>query len=188
MDRSTPPALYERLLGPAWETLSESLRRAHLRGERLQLHGTFRIRRGDRRLSQLVATFLRLPATGDSVATTLHVARTATGEQWVRWFGGVILTTDQSATSDGTMCERFGMIEIVCRLETAGDAIIYRQVGAALWLGGLRLRLPRFLWPKVDGIEEIDQSDMTHVSVRVVVPFIGHLISYDGCVARDEQE
>jgi hypothetical protein len=157
-----------------------------LNGERLCLSGTFRIRRGEGRLAWFAAAILRLPAAGDAVATRLTVLRTASGEKWTRCFAGSELITNQSAANDGTMRERFGLIEIICRLEADCYEIRYRQVGAAICLGGLRLSLPRRLWPVVEGIEQAHGPNQTRVSVRVTVPLIGHLISYDGTVARDD--
>jgi hypothetical protein len=183
-DSSSLP-LYPRLLGPAWAELDEALRQAHLEGERLSLSGTFRIQRGTGRLARLVAAMLRMPEAGEAVATRLTVVRTASGERWTRQFAGSELITTQTAAADGTMRERFGMIEISCRLEASGGAICYRQVGAAICVGGLRIPLPRWLWPFVEGIEEADGPGQTRVSVRVTVPLIGHLISYDGTVMRE---
>jgi len=86
------------------------------------------------------------------------------------------------------MRERFGMIEISCRLEVDHGAILYRQVGTALRLGRLRFSLPRRLWPVVEAVEEAHGPLATYVSVRVTVPVVGHLITYDGCVRREEPE
>jgi hypothetical protein len=182
----SPPPLYPHLLGPAWARLDETLRQAHLDGERLCLCGTFCIRRGASRMARFVARMLRLPAAGEAVATRLTVVRTNSGETWTRLFAGNELVTTQTAAADGTMRERFGMIEISCRLEAGSGAICYRQVGAAICLGGLRLPLPRWLWPVVEGIEEAHGPGRTRVSVRVTVPLIGHLISYDGSVMRED--
>ena len=185
VDASLPVPLYLRLLGAAWADLDEALRQAHLDGEKLRLSGTFRIRYGKGRVARLAAIILRLPAAGEAVVTRLTVLRTASGEKWTRRFAGSALITTQSVAADGTMRERFGLIEISCRLEAGGGAIHYHQVGAAICLGGLRLPLPRWLWPVVDGTEEAHGPDATHVSVRVTVPLIGHLISYDGIVRRE---
>jgi hypothetical protein len=187
-DASLSPQLYAQLLGPAWERLAEPLRRARLEGQRLRLGGTFCVRRGESPLARLLARILRLPAAGEEVATTLTVSRTATGEKWMRSFAGAEMITTQTAAADDTMRERFGIIEIVCRLEANSDAIVYRQVGAALRLGVVRLPLPRRLWPVVEGIEKADGPATTRVSVRVSVPLAGHLISYNGGLTRDELE
>ena len=98
------------------------------------------------------------------------------------------MVTTQTAADDGTMRERFRMIEIVCRLEASRSAILYHQVGAAIRLGGLRFPLPRRLWPIVEGIEESHGPSMTRVSVRVTVPFVGVLISYEGLLAKEGRE
>lgn len=131
---------------------------------------------------------LRLPAAGDAIPTTLTVVPTVTGEKWIRSFAGSELITTQTAAADGTMRERFGVIEIVCRLEAGTSSIVYRQVGAAIYLAGLRFPLPRLLWPTVEGTEEAHGPSMTRVSVRVTLPLAGHLISYDGRLTREEPQ
>jgi hypothetical protein len=173
------------LLGPAWGELDEAPRQAHLQGERLCLCGKFRIRRGANWLGRLVAMIVGLPAAGEAVATRLSVLRTAGGEKWIRSFAGAKVLTTQTAAADGTLRERFGMFEISCRLDVDRAAIRYRQVGAALRLGRLRLALPRRLWPLVEGVETAQGPLATHVSVRITAPFCGHLISYDGVVKRE---
>ncbi len=131
--------LYARLLGAEWAQLDETLRRAHLQGDRLCLSGTFQIRRGESWLARVVARILRLPATSEAVAARLTVLPTASGEKWIRRFGDSELMTTQTAAADGTMRERFRIIEISCRLEATSGAITYRQVGAALRLGRLHV-------------------------------------------------
>jgi hypothetical protein len=183
---TSPPSLYARLLGVDWAKLDEALRLAHLDGERLCLSGTFRVRRGEGRLARFTATILGLPDSGEAVATRLTVRRTDGGETWTRSFGRSQVITTQSAATDGTMRERFSLIEISCRLEANYNSIRYRQVGAAICLSRLRLLLPRPLWPVVEGVEETHGPNQTRVSVRVIVPIVGHLISYDGTVARED--
>ena len=116
--------LYPRLLGEAWAQLDGVLRQAHLEGEQLCLIGTFRIYRSETWLGRLAAMILRLPAASEAVATRLTVLRTASGEKWIRLFAHSELITTQMAAADGTMRERFGMIEISCRLEVDNGAIL----------------------------------------------------------------
>jgi hypothetical protein len=187
---TSPSPLYPRLLGPAWAGLDEALRQAHLDGERLCLSGTFCVRVGTGLGARIAGLLLRLPAAGDAVATRLTVVRTNNGESWTRSFANSKMTksqmtTRQTAHADGTMRERFSIIEIACRLEADGKTICYHQVGASLRFGPVRIPLPRRLWPLVVGTEAAHGPGQTRVSVRVTMPLVGHLISYDGIVTRE---
>jgi len=180
--------LYARLLGTAWTRLPVEVRQAHLDGERLCRSGTFRIRHGTSTLSRIAAAILRLPRAGDAVATQLIVLRTKDGEKWVRRFAGNTLTTTQTTDTSGLLIEHFGMLEIRVRLEVDAGALIYRQVGAALRLGLLRVPLSRCLWPFITGSEKADCPRGTSVSVRVTLPLADLLIAYDGHLDGKESE
>ena len=47
------------------------------------------------------------------------------------------------------------------------------------------LPLPRRLWPLVKATEEAFGESQTRVSVTVAAPLIGHLISYEGTLTRE---
>jgi hypothetical protein len=177
--------LYAQLLGDAWAELDPRVRRAHLDGERLSMVGTFRVRRGTNVLSRLLASCLRLPAAGDAVAVRLTVLPTEGGERWIRAFGPTPLVSNQAFDEAGIFRERFGGVEFRIRLEPGNGGIVYRQVGVALRVGFVTIPLPRWFAPHVESFEEPSDAG-TYVSVRVLLPLTGLIISYDGRIVPEE--
>ena len=115
--------------------------------------------------------------------TTLAIDVHEEGERWRRTFGGRPLTTAQSFHDDSVLAERFGAIELRFRLHAEAGALTYHQTGAALLLGPLACPLPRWLQPRVEGHEEPAAfRDEAHVTVRVIVPLVGLLLSYEGTI------
>lgn len=79
------PGLFPRLLGEAWETQPDVVRRAHAGLEPVTLTGRAR-GRGASGLPALVRRLQGLPPAGLH-ATTVTITPTADGERWVRQFG-----------------------------------------------------------------------------------------------------
>jgi hypothetical protein len=176
--------LYERLVGEGWSGLDEQVRRFHLcaRGT-----GTFAVRRGEGHFARAVARVLGLPQSGEAVPLLLSVEPHGGGERWRRDFAGKEFVTEQGAHADGLMAERTGPFELLFRLTAEGGALAYRQEGAALRVGGLRVRLPRLLAPRVEARERAEAGGV-RVSVCVTAPLFGPLISYEGLVSLKEEE
>lgn len=179
--------LYPRRLGPAWHELAESVRRMHRDGADVRAVGRFQVRHGDARVARWLLRLTRMPPAGDNVAVTLVITRDGPGERWQRSYGGFPLLSTQREWGTGGVAERFGRLELRFRLEVAGGALVYQQLGAALCLGPWRLPLPRRLAPRVAAREAPgDPPNHTHVSVQVSSPLFGLLISYEGALAGAE--
>ncbi|MFL6333733.1 MAG: DUF4166 domain-containing protein [Pyrinomonadaceae bacterium] len=176
--------LYERLVGEGWGGLDEQVRRLHLcaRGA-----GTFAVRRGEGHGARVVARALGLPQSGEAVPLLLSVETHGGGERWRRNFAGKEFVTEQGEQAAGLLAERTGPFELLFRLTAEGGALAYRQEGAALRVGGLRVRLPRLLAPHVEAWERAEEGGV-RVSVRVTAPLFGPLISYEGLVSLKEEE
>lgn len=176
--------LYERLVGDGWEALDEPVRRLHLcaRGA-----GVFAVRRGEGRVARIVARLLGLPRGGEAVPLLLSVEPHGGGERWRRTFGGRDFVTEQSERAARLLAERTGPFELLFRLNVEGGALAYRREGAALRVGGLRVRLPRLLAPRVEAWERADEGGGVRVSVCVTAPLVGLLIKYEGLVRMEEE-
>ena len=175
------PALYERLSGPTWHQLSETVRKAHPGTGSLQARGVFRVQHGQAFLARLLASLLRLPSPADATAVQLLVTASERGERWERTFGNRRLVTLQSAAPDNLLAERFGPIEIRFRLHPDAAALSYLQQGVALRFGRLRLPLPTWLAPQVHAVERaVDATGRTHVAVSIYLAPLGLIIRYEG--------
>jgi hypothetical protein len=176
--------LYERLVGEGWDSLDEPVRRFHrcARGA-----GVFAVRRGEGRLARVVARLMGLPGSGEAVPLLLSVEPHGGGERWRRNFAGKEFVTEQGGHAGALMAERTGPFELLFRLTAEGGALAYAQVGAALRVRSLRVRLPRLLAPRVVAWERADEGGV-RVSVCVTAPLIGLLIRYEGLVRTEDNE
>jgi hypothetical protein len=185
-----PPArdspLYQAILGTAWLDVAAPILRAHCNGAPVAGRGSFRVFRGRRRLSRLLALFLRLPRATNSAVTKLEIIPEAAVERWERTFNGRRFTSRQYVTGEGMLAERFGALEIWFALEVREDVLIYHQQGAALYLGRRRIVLPPWLAPQVSGREKA-VGGKTHVQVQIDLSVGGLLIAYDGLMDIDQQ-
>ena len=174
--------LYERLVGDGWGGLDEPVRRFHLcaRGA-----GLFAVRRGRGRFARVVARLMGLPEGGEAVPLLLSVEPHGGGERWRRNFAGREFVTEQGEHAGPLLRERTGPFELLYRLSVEGGALAYRQEGAFLRVGKLRVRLPRLLAPRVEAWERADEGGV-RVSVCVTAPLTGPLISYEGLVRPKE--
>lgn len=182
-----PPALYPRLLESSWHELAAPVRDMHLDGAAL-LYGSgfFRIRHGTSHLGCLLAWLMHMPSATEATNTRLVILPLGHGERWVRHFGDQYFVSTQREAFGGGLLERIGPLELRFRLEARDGALFYRQVGAALRLGPLRVPLPRRIAPRVEAKEEPGGADRTHVTVVVTAPWVGLLVSYEGHIKREE--
>jgi hypothetical protein len=151
----------------------------------LRAHGVLRVTHGTG-LARVLARLLRLPRAGDAVDTRLAVTPSATGDHWRRTFDGRHLDTWQYARGHDEMVERFGSLELRFRRDTSGESVVFRQLGAALVAGPLRIPLPRACAPAVTAREDRTGPRTRHVDVRVALPIVGTLLSYAGSIEVDE--
>ena len=174
--------LYERLVREGWGGLEEPVRVLHARS---RATGTFAVRRGAGRLARVVARLLSLPESGAAVPLLLTVTPHAGGERWHRSFAGRAFVTEQREHAGSLLAERTGPFEMLFRLTAEGGALAYRQEGAALRAGRLKVRLPHALAPRIEAWERADGPGVL-VSVRVTAPLVGPLIEYEGLVLTEE--
>jgi hypothetical protein len=184
---AAPLALYPRLLGAAWTDLDEAVRSMHLDGVIFNGQATFQVRHGRNPVARLLAWLARLPPPGAAVPTRLTVTRCGAGERWQRRFGTRTLDSTQLPGIGGCLNERFGALVFRFRLVASGGALEYRQVGAALRLGPLRVPLPAWLAPRASGREAPVPAGRTRVTAAVTLPLVGLLIAYDGEVGPAEE-
>ena len=179
--------LYPQLLGSAWNDLHESVRRLHVDTDPVQATGFFRIRHGNGRLARCLLCLLGMPPAGEAVPTRLDISPCGNGEKWLRTFGDRLVITTQQPGPPGMLAERFRALELRFRIKVNRGALVYWQTNMALRLGPFSIPLPGWLAPRMAAREEpAGGPNRTHVSVQVVVPLVGLLISYDGIMAREQ--
>jgi Domain of unknown function (DUF4166) len=153
-DADRPPALYPRLLGPAWLDLHPAIRWLHLTDG--VATGRFEFHHGRGLAARLTCWALRLPSSAMMLEGRLAIARDAESERWARTFGRRLLVTIQRGLPDGTLAERFGALEFRFHLRVVEGALarprrprssgidVFPESHQPLLLGGWCARLLRY--------------------------------------------
>jgi hypothetical protein len=129
-----------------------------------------------------------MPPECAGIKIRLAVEREETGETWVRYFGEHPFITRQEEGGRGLLVERHGSIELRFRLMAAGGTLEYRQAGARIRLGSLRVPLPVWLAPRIRANEASGDGGRVTTEVVVALPIFGEWLRYSGWIALEEQE
>ena len=172
------PGLFERTLGSRWAELPEIVKRGHELEEGLRGDGEFDVVHGSSFLGRLFARAMGMPRPGLAVPTHLDVR--PEGDELVgrRDIGGARLESRMYEIDGGRIAERRGPIELCLRVTARDGGIDYRCEGARLRIGKLRIPLPSFLAPRVEGRVWADGDAMrTRIAIS---SFVGTIVTYEG--------
>ncbi|MFO0553620.1 MAG: DUF4166 domain-containing protein [Polyangiaceae bacterium] len=181
-------SLYPRLLGPRWGELAERVRRCHEVAPTLRANAVLTVERGAGWLARFGATVMRLPRAAPDVRTSLVVTTEGDHQLWSRSFAGQPVVSTQYEVG-AMLAERFGLVEVQLALEVVAGELHYRAARARLCLGPLRIPIPGFLCPKVEGRAYVDdETPPGHMSllIRISHPLVGLVVSYAGVVRPEE--
>jgi hypothetical protein len=181
-DNVNARALYARLMGASWPQIAEPVRFIHTTESTVRAQGRLRIAHGRSHAARFLARLLRLPRQSDAAETRLVVTPHADGEHWLRTFDDRRLDTRQYEAGDCELAERIGVLELRFRLEASKGALVFRQLAAALMVGSVRLRLPAAWAPRVEAREDPAGPHHIHLHVRVALPGLGPVLTYDGTI------
>jgi Domain of unknown function (DUF4166) len=180
-------ALYPRLIGKAWAELDASVQHWHDASHQVQGTGLFTVRHGQRGMARFLVWLLRLPTSGEALATRLVILRHTWGETWSRTLAGRALMTIQYQRGTDLLAERFGYLEFWFRLRVIEHALDFWHTGTACVLGPMRVPLPRWLAPRIAAREWAGlEEGSLQVAVYVSLPCIGLLLAYEGCLKRED--
>src|SRR5262249_19440016 len=122
---------------------------------------------------------------GEGVITLLEVSAYEDYQEWRRDFAGQKLVTRQYLLGDGRFGERSGLVELCFRPAVIGSELHYRQEGARVCRGPLRIPVPAWFRPRVEARAGAEPGDTRmQVDIRVSMPILGTLVSYRGPVER----
>lgn len=116
---------YQAILGDAFASLHEDVRRAHLAP--LAAEGVLDVEHGSHWLAPLMIRLMRLPAAGHGQPVRLEVAPIGAEVAWMRQIGSSVLRTRQRAKGS-RLVERNGLGEVAFALEVEDGALLYRQI------------------------------------------------------------
>lgn len=172
--------LYPRLVGEAWHTLPAPVRALH-EGSKRRASGTFTVTNTSSLLGRIIIRCGGLPRAGRQLRLSLVVDADSERETWSRSFGDDAPMVTQQYLVDGVVAERHGPLEVRMRLVVEDGRLRYEGVGVWLCVGRWRLRLPRWMSPRVQASEWAEAgSDAMHTRIALALPLLGPLVEYGG--------
>jgi uncharacterized protein DUF4166 len=157
---------YEAVLGQAFASLHEHVRRAFL--PPLQAEGTMDVEHGPRWLSRPMVWLMKLPHAGPRQPVRLDVAWDGSDLVWTRRIGRSVLRTRQCA-SGSKIVERSGVGRISFDLAVEDGALLYRQ--SSFHVAGLPV--PSALGPRVGAMVSAEAEGWR---VAVTVKWRGRVV------------
>ena len=176
-----PLGLFPRVLGRDWDALPDVVKRGHELEPEFHGRGTFTIVHGESWLLRVAARVMGMPPAGDAIATRLDVVSDDDELVWRRDFGGSRMDSRMYETDGRRIAERRGLVELCMRVTVEERAIVYRSDGARLRLGRVRVPLPSWLAPRIEGRVWEDGAAM-RTRIRID-SWMGPLVTYEGLLA-----
>jgi hypothetical protein len=167
--------IFPRILGPAFASLPDPIRAAHLTPGTSRWHGRATVTQGTGRWGRLIAALFRFPPATGETAVEVTKTTTAQGETWTRRFGTRPFRSHLKATPRG-MTERFGPFTFLLDLRVQDGELHYPV--AAGFLGPVPL--PHWLLPGSAAHEHVE-SGRFHFDVRLTAQIArGLIVHYRG--------
>lgn len=173
VERSLPPPLYARLMGPRFAVLPPLVQAIHDVSGDGGAAGEGSVERGRNPLARLLGKLMGMPPAGDY---PLHVGFTERDgrETWTRDFGGHRFASELSERK-GLAVERFGPIRFGFALPSDGGELTMQLRRWSVF----GVPLPRFLAPRIVA-REWQEDDRFRFDVGVTMPIIGRVVRYTG--------
>jgi hypothetical protein len=116
--------LFPRVLGAAFDTLPEPVKRLHMATGHRRYRGQVEVARGVGALSHLCAWAARLPPAGQG-EVEVEIESGEGRERWTRHIGGRPMPS-RLWEQDGLLCEQLGLLRFGFALTVERDAIVWR--------------------------------------------------------------
>lgn len=173
------PSIFETALGEGFNDLPEPIKAVHDRRARKRFTGKATIRRSYGLLLNAIAAWIGFPKAGEDIEVEVIIERTADGEVWTRRFGDNIFRSHLSLPENGRpgrIVERFKFLSFDIDLDNRLGRLYY-PIGRGR-IGPFPL--PLLLNPRSDTVEHLTTGDKFYFSVKIELPFVGHLVTYEG--------
>lgn len=135
-------------------------------------------------MSKIAGRIAGFPPASDDTNVTVEMRRTKNGEKWIRKFGRSTFHSNLGVSStdqESRLTECFGLLEFDIDLRVVGGRVHYPVTGGRF----LGIPLPKFLLPKSETHEFVDEADRACFDVSISLPIAGHIVSYQGWLVPD---
>jgi hypothetical protein len=173
-------SLFEKVLGESFAELPSVIRKVHDSRISKRFEGRAIVTRGEGMIAKLIGMAFGFPGSGENIPTVVTIERYGEKETWTRQFGSATFRSYLSPAQDnrpGGITERFGFLSFDIDLGAHLGRLYYPVVKGRIG----PIPLPRVLTPRSDTVEHQGGEDgRFHFSVKIALPFFGHLVSYSG--------
>jgi hypothetical protein len=175
--------LYRRLLGDAWDLLSEPIRNMHNVCGSMTASGIAQVERGDGWVARLVASAFRFPRAGKDVPVEVRFDVKGDKQVWTRKFRDRSFSSiheEGRGAFDRLLCERFGPFVFGLALVIDGDQL---HLVVRRWTC-FGIPLPVSISPRGNSYESGDDGRF-RFHVEIGHPALGLIIRYRGWLIAD---
>lgn len=179
--------LYQQILGNAYDTIPESVRRLHAINGTVTSVGEGEVIRGTSLVARMMARALSLPPNGRHQVTVRSISD-GRSEVLERRYGDYLMTSTLECreTDDGDrLVEALGPITLTVHPIGHSEGIDFQIESARLGHNGPLL--PRFLQPKVQATERADAAGRYLFDVKVSTPLAGLVVHYHGWLVSSQK-
>jgi hypothetical protein len=180
-DTKLAPTIYAHVLGTAFDTLDEPVRRFHAATQTFALHGEAKISAPSNPFAYVVRKLFGFPSAAAAVPVKVEIGISERGEHWQRHFAGKLMQSWQYAgqgRDKGLIVERFGPLAFAIAVTVTDGALTMVPQRWRI----LGLPLPKFLMPKGQ-FHEHGRNGRFNFHVDIRVPLIGRVVMYEGWLA-----
>lgn len=170
---TSPPSLFEHLLGAAYADLAPSVQRLHATHGARRYRGEAEVDGGSGLFARLFARAARLPVRYRG-ELFVDVRPTRDGEHWTRRFGTHAMPSNLFARC-GALNERLGLARLVFALHVVDGALDWRLAAVRVFA----LPLPRGWFDGVTA-RAFEADGRYRFDVAARLPLIGLLVHYRG--------
>lgn len=178
-DMPEPQApLYRRILGDAWESLPDAIRRMHDIGQTAEARGMAVIERGHNPFARFIADMIGFPEAGQDIPVTVQFTASDKREKWTRIFNGhefFSLQYEGKGRDQRLLMERFGPMVFAMALVWDGNAL---RLVLRRWKF-LGIPMPMFLCPRSNSYETVGDGKF-NFNVEISHPLVGRIVHYKG--------
>lgn len=176
--------IYRRILGSAFDNLPSEIRALHDSSDARQWSGTASVQRGTGLFARIVSALIGFPKAAETIPVSVRFTPDGEGEKWIRTFGNQSFHSRQQCgrgRNAHLLVEKFGIVQVALALVIEGDRL---NLVPRRW-SALGIPLPKILLPR--GVSfETQRHGRFCFDVTIALPFLGHVVSYQGSLARGD--
>jgi hypothetical protein len=168
--------LYRRVMGEAFDRLSQVTRRLHRGRPAVIAIGEVEVTPAANALGRLMARMFGLTQAAGKQPVRVVIESRDGREHWTRFFGDKPMRSSMSAVPGHLIEEQFGPCRIRMRLVVKPGGLDMERVSGGLW----GVPLPGFLLPQIRATERVDEYRRHAFDVEITAPLAGRLVAYKG--------